>query len=83
MNIILQPYSREHIADAIRIWNQIVEEGTAFPQKESLTEDSGNAFFSSQSFTGLAFDADAGNMLGLYILHPNNVGRCRSEAKRS
>ena len=76
MNIIIQPYSRKHIADAIRIWNQIVGEGTAFPQMECLTEDSGDAFFSSQSFTGLAFDAENGKMLGLYILHPNNVGRC-------
>ena len=32
--------------------------------------------FSEQSFTGTAFDRHSGAMVGLYILHPNNVGRC-------
>ncbi|MBR2358346.1 MAG: GNAT family N-acetyltransferase, partial [Lentisphaeria bacterium] len=26
--------------------------------------------------TGLAVDMDSGKVFGLYILHPNNVGRC-------
>lgn len=58
----------------IKIWNEIVEEGIAFPQEEILDEESGKAFFASQSFTGVA--EDAGKITGLYILHPNNVGRC-------
>lgn len=32
--------------------------------------------FSGQTFTGLAYDAQTGETVGLYILHPNNVGRC-------
>lgn len=32
------------------------------------------AFFESQSYTGVA--DDDGQIVGLYILHPNNVGRC-------
>nr|MCR4720828.1 GNAT family N-acetyltransferase [Lachnospiraceae bacterium] len=31
-------------------------------------------FFESQSYTGVA--EDDGRIVGLYILHPNNVGRC-------
>ena len=27
-------------------------------------------------FTGIAVDTDSGEVVGLYILHPNNVGRC-------
>lgn len=48
----------------------------AFPQTEMLNEKTGEEFFSSQSFTGVAVDADSGEVAGLYILHPNNVGRC-------
>ena len=58
----------------IRIWNEIVEEGIAFPQEELLDEVSGEAFFASQSYTGVA--EEDGEIVGLYILHPNNVGRC-------
>ena len=58
----------------ILIWNEIVEEGIAFPQEDCLDRESGTAFFASQSYTGVA-EAD-GKILGLYILHPNNVGRC-------
>ena len=60
---------------AVRIWNQVVEEGAAFPQEECLTEETGRAFFAGQSFTGVACGPD-GMVRGLYILHPNNVGRC-------
>ena len=70
----IKKYAREYIKETINIWNEIVEEGIAFPQKECLTEESGHKFFSEQSFTGIAFDG--GEVVGLYILHPNNVGRC-------
>ena len=36
----------------------------------------GLALFANQSFTGVAEDKDTGEILGLYILHPNNLGRC-------
>ena len=59
----------------IEIWNEVVEEGVAFPQEESLDGETGAAFFASQSHCGVAEDED-GSIVGLYILHPNNVGRC-------
>lgn len=58
----------------IEIWNEVVEEGVAFPQEETLTDETGKEFFASQSFCGVA--EEEGRVLGLYILHPNNVGRC-------
>ena len=72
----IEPYSKKYINDAIEIWNDIVEDGIAFPQKETLDAQTGDAFFKSQSFTGIAIDTDSGEVVGLYILHPNNVGRC-------
>lgn len=58
------------------IWNEVVEEGVAFPQEDFLTEVTGKEFFDSQTCCGVAEDTDSGKILGLYILHPNNVGRC-------
>lgn len=58
----------------VRIWNQVVEEGVAFPQEKFLEEESGKEFFAGQSYCGVAVDGDT--VVGLYILHPNNIGRC-------
>lgn len=58
----------------ITIWNEVVEEGIAFPQEDYLDFDSGTEFFSSQSYCGVAVEDD--KVYGLYILHPNNIGRC-------
>ena len=76
MNIIIMPYSPNHIKEAIDIWNDIVNGGVAFAQTELLTKESGNLFFSEQSFTGIAIDEETSKPVGLYILHPNNIGRC-------
>ncbi|MBQ6425627.1 MAG: nicotinamide-nucleotide amidohydrolase family protein [Clostridia bacterium] len=73
--IEIRAYRREDLPSMIRIWNQVVEEGIAFPQEECLDDETGEAFFASQTFCGVAADA-GGTVLGLYILHPNNVGRC-------
>ena len=74
MAIKIIPYEKKFVGDAIKIWNEIVREGIAFPQEDELDETTGDEFFSGQSFTGLAVDGE--EILALYILHPNNVGRC-------
>ena len=76
MQIAIRPYEQKDAAAAAAIWNEVVEAGVAFPKNELLDEESGHAFFSGQSFTGLAYDTATGGLVGLYILHPNNVGRC-------
>ena len=65
------------------IWNEVVEEGTAFPQTELLDAETGTGFFASQTYCGVAEDTESGQILGLYILHPNNVGRCGHIANAS
>lgn len=70
----IRAYTERDIADLIRIWNEVVEEGVAFPQEECLTMETGAIFFATQSYTGVA--EEKGAIMGLYILHPNNVGRC-------
>ena len=54
MEIQVRAYTQADLPALIRIWNEVVEDGVAFPQEELL----------------------AGHIYGLYILHPNNVGRC-------
>lgn len=77
MNITIKPYESADISEAISIWNEVVADGVAFPQTELLTGESGDRFFREQSFTGIAVDEESKKAVGLYILHPNNVGRCK------
>ncbi len=72
MNI--REYTENDIPEMIHIWNEVVEDGIAFPQEDLLDMKTGAEFFASQSFTGVA--EEDGKVYGLYILHPNNVGRC-------
>lgn len=75
MKISMREYQDTDVRDMITIWNEVVEEGVAFPQEEFLDENTGEKFFASQTYCGVAQNED-GRILGLYILHPNNVGRC-------
>ncbi len=75
MDVTVRNYGPADEAAMIEIWNQVVEDGIAFPQEELLDAESGRAFFAAQSACGVAEDGE-GRILGLYILHPNNVGRC-------
>lgn len=74
--IIIRKYRPQDEEEAMNIWNEVVREGIAFPQVEELTIGAADEFFSSQSYTGMAVDDETGEAVGLYILHPNNIGRC-------
>lgn len=71
---MIREYRTEDIKDMTGIWNEVVEEGVAFPQLEPLTLLSGAEFFKRQSCCGVA--EEDGRVVGMYILHPNNEGRC-------
>lgn len=74
MDVLVREWEERDVAAAVGIWNQVVEEGMAFPQMNTLTQEEGRCFFREQSFTGVA--CLEGEVVGLYILHPNNIGRC-------
>lgn len=57
------------------IWNEVVNAGQAFPQERPESVESAREFFQSQTYCGVAENA-RGEITGLYILHPNNIGRC-------
>ncbi len=86
MKIEIFGVNDKNIEGAIAVWNEVVIDGIAFPQEECLNSQSGLEFFSQQSYVGVAVVVDAengekslchkGDVVGVYILHPNNVGRC-------
>ena len=73
--MFIRKYKSSDLEQMVEIWNEVVEDGIAFPQEELLNEVTGEEFFASQSYCGVAED-DSGKVVGLYILHPNNIGRC-------
>ena len=54
MNIIIREYKKDDLEEMIGIWNEVVEDGIAFPQEELLTYIAGEAFFSSQTYCAVA-----------------------------
>ncbi|GLB30574.1 N-acetyltransferase [Lacrimispora amygdalina] len=76
MKIKVREYNADDVNAMIHIWNEVVEEGIAFPQEDLLTWETGCAFFKSQTCCCVAEDIEISKIYGLYILHPNNVGRC-------
>lgn len=83
MSIYIREFLKSDVKDAAAIWNKVVVDGEAFPQLETLSAGEAKKFFQNQDFTGIAFDTDTGEMVGLYILHPNNIGRCGHIANAS
>lgn len=81
--VIVRKLGKKDLQKAVDIWNEVVFEGVAFPQEEPLTLVGGEAFFNAQTYVAVAENADTGEVVGLYILHPNNVGRCGHIANAS
>jgi len=83
MSLKIHAYTAEDEPAARAIWNRVVRDADAFPQIEELTLENADDFFRSQTYTGIAVDEESGETVGLYILHPNNVGRCSHIANAS
>ena len=77
----IRQYREQDIPEMNRIWNEVVTEGVAVPQLDLLDEQTGKSFFAAQTYCGVT--EDEGKLVGLYILHPNNVGRCGHIANAS
>lgn len=77
----IRGYTQQDIGAMAAVWNEVVEDGIAFPQEETLDETSAAEFFAAQTHCGVA--VEDGRVIGLYILHPNNVGRCGHIANAS
>ena len=81
MAITVERYTPDDLPALTAVWNEVVREGVAFPKLSELSLDEAAEFFAAQDYTAVA--RVDGQVLGLYILHPNNVGRCGHQANAS
>lgn len=63
-NIVIREYKESDVNSMVEIWNEVVEEGVAFPQIDGLTEESGKEFFAQQSYCGVAEDEETKHRVG-------------------
>lgn len=82
-NINIREYTSDDVSAMNEIWNEVVRDGVAFPQTEELSDKTGAEFFASQTYCGVAENTETKQVLGLFILHPNNIGRCGHIANAS
>ena len=82
-NIKVRKYKDADVSAMAEIWNEVVREGKAFPQENVMSTEEAREFFASQDTCGVAVDGKNEQVLGLFILHPNNVGRCSHIANAS
>ena len=54
MALEIRAYREEDLAGMVRVWNEVVEAGNAFPQVEPLTEETAREFFAAQTLTVVA-----------------------------
>lgn len=74
MDVMIREFTLADIEAMKTIWNQVVTDGQAFPQENLLDTQEALHFFSEQTYTTVAEVNQ--EVVGLYVLHPNNVGRC-------
>lgn len=74
MDLVLRNIEKKDLAQATAIWNEVIEAADSFPDDKVLSEAEAWEMFSRQTETVCAIIGDC--VVGVYILHPNNFGRC-------
>lgn len=64
INIQVRGYTENDMEAMIRIWNEVVEDGIAFPQEETLTLADGREFFAAQTYSAVAKNTESGRYSG-------------------
>lgn len=81
MDFYLKAFGPSYLQEATELWNEIVEDANSFPGDKPLTEEEALKMFSEQTATVCA--VAGGRVIGLYILHPNGIGRLAHIANAS
>ena len=76
MNIIIRAFEPKDLPEMTVIWNQVVEDGHYENIILFYRDTEAADFFAEQTYSAVAVDSDTETIVGLYILHPNNLGRC-------
>ncbi|MEK0203933.1 GNAT family N-acetyltransferase [Enterococcus faecium] len=81
MTLIIREFNERDFKAVTELWNDTVKAGIFFPQENQLNSKEAKIFFAEQSYVGIA-ELD-NEIVGLYILHPNSIGRCGHIANSS
>jgi len=81
MELELREWQPGDVPVMTRIWNQVLDCGDAFPGDTPLSEAEMQQLLSAQTKAVCACVDTA--VAGLFILHPNNIGRCSHVANAS
>ena len=81
MELTFRAYTGEDLPELMEIWNDILEDGVAFPGTELYELPEFAAMLEEQSAVTCMFQD--GSLADYYILHPNNIGRCSHVANAS
>ena len=57
----IREYTKKDVESLREIWNQVVEDGVAFPQDEPLSLEEAEEFFAGQSYVGVAEERGESN----------------------
>ncbi|AMB93677.1 N-acetyltransferase family protein [Aerococcus sanguinicola] len=74
-------YQDEDIAQMTAIWNDVLEDGLAFPGTDLYSEAGFADYLSHKSAVTCLKEGD--RVAGFYTLQPNNIGRCGHVANAS
>ena len=81
MELSIRSYRKEDLKQMTDIWNDIMEAADSFPGDTRLSLREAEEMFAAQTASVCACLGE--EILGLYILHPNNIGRCAHVANAS
>ncbi len=65
--MIIRKYNEKDLAAMIAVWNEVVEDGIAFPQEELLDNKTGAEFFASQSYCSVAENEGTDDLIGPFL----------------
>lgn len=81
MEFIIRTVEEKDMHQVMNLCNEIIEEGNSLPWNVPFDERTIREMVSAQSAVFCACRGD--EVLGFYILHPNNIGRCGHIANAS
>ena len=58
MSVIIKKFENSYLLETMNIWNEVIDEGVAFPQLNRLNKTEAEIFFNELTYTGIAVDAE-------------------------
>lgn len=75
VEVRIDKYNDNDVAQITKIWNDIIDEGTSFHWEEHFSIEKVKYVLSQQTDVYCAYVDN--NLVGFYLLHPNSSGRCK------